>query len=219
MAVNFGQLTQWILDDTNRDASTLLNGGVSSATYKTAVQRAIVTAIKYMESSLYWAFKTSSVVTILDQEYSVSLPPDFSSLVAIQFSIGSTLYSLREGFVNLSFPEMLSFYQNSGEQGTPRKYAIYDDRLYIYPLASGDTNFTLYYYQKDVFYPQNDEDTSIWFSDETVDLVRMKAMERFYHDTLQAPEIASRYTIAVDDFERNLMRKNNLRQNNNVLSI
>jgi len=217
MAVNFGQLIQQILDDTNRDASTLLNGGIS--TYKTAVGRAIVTAIKYMESSLYWAFKTSSVVTILDTEYSTALPADFSSLVAIQFSIGNTLYSLRQGFVNETFPDVLSYYDNNAEQGIPKKYALYDNRLYVYPLASGDTDFTIYYYQKDIFYPAVDEDTSIWFADETVDLVRMKAMERFYHDTLQSSEIANTYSLAVIDFEKNLMRKNNLRQNNNVLSI
>lgn len=219
MAVNFGQLIQQILDDTNRDASTLLNGGVSISTYKTAVGRAIVTAIKYMESSLYWAFKTSSVVTILDREYSVELPADFSSMVTVQFSIGNVFYSLREGFTNVTFPELLAFYNNNAQQGIPNKYAIYDNRLYIFPLASGDTPFTIYYYQKDVFYPAVDEDTSIWFNDETVDLVRMKAMERFYHDTLQSPELANTYSAAASDFAGNLMRKNNLRQNFNTLSI
>jgi len=219
MAVNFGQLIQQILDDTNRDASTLLNGGVSTSTYKTAVGRAIVTAIKYMESALYWAFKTTSTITILDQEFSTSLPADFSSLVAVQFSIGNTLYSLRQGFINDTLPQVLAYYDNSAEQGVPKKYAIFNDTFYIFPLASGDTVFTLYYYQKDVFYPSVDEDTSIWFNDETVDLVRMKAMERFYHDTLQSPELATTYSLAAIDFEKNLMRKNNLRQNNNVLSI
>ena len=217
MAVNFGELIQQILDDTNRDASTLLNGGV--ATYKTAVGRAIVTAIKYMESSLYWAFKTSSMVTILDTQFSTPLPADFSSMVTVQFSIGNVLYSLREGFTDVTFPDLIAFYNNNAQQGIPNKYSIYDNTLYIFPLASGDTDFTLYYYQKDVFYPVVDSDTSIWFSDETVDLVRMKAMERFYHDTLQSSEIATTYSLAVIDFEKNLMRKNNLRQNFNTLSI
>src|SRR4249920_1630753 len=207
MAVNFGELIQQILDDTNRDASTLLNGGV--ATYKTAVGRAIVTAIKYMESSLYWAFKTSSMVTILDTQFSTPLPADFSSMVTVQFSIGNVLYSLREGFTDVTFPDLIAFYNNNAQQGIPNKYSIYDNTLYIFPLASGDTDFTLYYYQNDVFYPVVDSDTSIWFSDETVDLVRMKAMERFYHDTLQSSEIATTYSLAVIDFEKNLMRKNN----------
>lgn len=219
MAVNFGELIQWILDDTNRDASTLLNGGVSISTYKTAVGRAIVTAIKYMESSLYWAFKKNAVITILDQQNSTPLPADFSSMVAVQFSIGTTLYSLRQGFVNQTFSDLLSYYNNNAEQGTPKCYAIFNDTFYVYPLASGDTPFTIYYYQKDEFYPVVDTDTSIWFSDETVDLVRMKAMERFYHDTLQSSEIANTYSLAVIDFEKNLMRKNNLRQNYNTLSI
>lgn len=219
MAVNFGELIQWILDDTNRDASTLLNGGVSISTYKTAVGRAIVTAIKYMESSLYWAFKKSSVITILNQQNSTPLPADFSSMVTVQFNIGSTLYSLRQGFVDRTFPDLLSYYNNNAEQGTPKGFAIFNDTFYVYPLTSGDTVFTIFYYQKDEFYPAIDTDTSIWFSDETVDLVRMKAMERFYHDTLQSPEIANTYSLAVVDFEKNLMRKNNLRQNYNTLSI
>lgn len=218
MAVNFGQLIQQILDDTNRDASTLLNGSGTS-TYKTAVGRAIVTAIKYMESNLYWAFTKNAVVTIPDQADSVSLPADFSSLITIQYDVGNTLYSLQQGFSSVTFEDLISYYNNTAEQGLPRKYAIFNNTLYVYPLASGDTDFTVYYYEKDEFYPAVDEDTSIWFSDETVDLVRMKAMERFYHDTLQSPELASTYNNVASDFESNLMRKNNLRQNYNTLSI
>jgi hypothetical protein len=219
MTINFGQLTQQILDDTNRDGATLLNGGSSNSTYETAVQRAIVTAIKYMESSLYWAFKTVTNITVLDTAFSTPLPANFSSLVAVQFTIGNVLYSLRQGFTNQTFPDVLSYFNNTAEQGIPRKYAIFNNTFYIHPLAAGDTVFTIYYYQKDEFYPAVDEDTSIWFADETVDLVRMKAMERFYHDTLQSPELAGAYSTAAADFERNLMRKNNLRQNNNILSI
>lgn len=220
MAITFGDLTQQILEDANRDPSTLLNGAASGGdTYKTAVQRAIVTAIKYMESDLFWAFKQNAVITVLDQTNSISLPADFQSMITAQFNVGNTLYSLRQGFTNATFEDLLSYYNNNAEQGIPKKYAVYNNTFYIYPLASGDTDFTIYYYQKDIFYPVNDNDVSIWFSDATVDLVRMKAMERFYHDTLQSYEIAQTYSMAVADFERNLMRKNNLRQNYNIMSV
>lgn len=220
MAITFGDLAQQILQDANRDPSTLLNGAVSGgATYKTAVQRAIVSAIKYMESSLYWAFRKNAVITVLDQTNSVSLPADFESMITVQFNIGNTLYSLRQGFTNSTFEDLLSYYSNSAEQGIPRKYAIFNNTFYIFPLASGDTDFTIYYYQKDIFYPSNDNDVSLWFSDETVDVVRLKAMERFYHDTLQSYEIAQTYSMAVADFEKNLLRKNNLRQNYNIMSV
>jgi len=218
MAVNFGELINQILEDTNRDGSTFLNGS-NSDTYKTAVGRAIVTAIKYVESSLYWAYKTSAQVTINKALNSVALPADFSSIITIQFNIGTTLYSLQQGFLNISFEDLISLFQNAAETGIPAKYALFNNTLYVYPTVGANTTFTIYYYQKDVFYPEADGDTSIWFGDETIDLVRMKAMERFYHDTLQSSEIANTYSIAVVDFEKNLMRKNNQRQNYNIMSI
>lgn len=218
MAVNFGQLTQQILDDTNRDGSTLLNGNTTS-TYTTAVQNAIVTAIKYVENTLYWAYKTSAQITINKAINNTSLPADFSSMITIQFSVGNGLYSLRQGFLNITFEDLIALYENTAETGIPRQYAIFNDTLYIFPTAGADTTFTIYYYQKDIFYPAVPSDTSIWFGDETIDLVRMKAMERFYHDTLQAPELANTYSLAVLDFEKNLMRKNNMRQNYNIMSI
>lgn len=218
MAVNFGQLTQQILDDTNRDGSTLLNGNTTS-TYTTAVQNAIVTAIKYAESSLYWAYKTSAQVTITKALNSISLPADFSSIITVQFNIGNSLYSLRQGFLNITFEDLISLYQNTAETGIPRQYALFNDTLYVYPTVGADTTFTIWYYQKDIFYPAVPSDISIWFGDETVDLIRMKAMERFYHDTLQSAELANTYSLSVLDFEQNLMRKNNQRQNYNILSI
>jgi hypothetical protein len=218
MAVTFGELIEQILEDTNRDGSTLLNP-LSASTYKTAVGRAIITAIKYLESSLYWAYKTSAQFTITTALNSMALPADFSSIITVQFNIGNSLYSLRQGFLNITFEDLIALYQNTGETGIPRQYALFNNTFYVYPTVGADTTFTVYYYQKDVFYPDADDDTSIWFGDETVDLVRMKAMERFYHDTLQSSEIASTYSNAAMDFERNLMRKNNQRQNYNIMSI
>ncbi len=218
MAVNFGQLTQQILDDTNRDGTTLLNSSTTS-TYTTAVNNAIVTAIKYLESSLYWAYKTSTSVTINQFLNSINLPADFSSIITIQFNISNGLYSLRQGFLNITFEDLIALYENTAETGIPRKYALFNDVLYVYPTCGADTTFTIWYYQKDVFYPAVPSDTSIWFGDETVDLVRVKAMEYFYHDTLQAPEIANTFAMEFADFEKNMMRKNNQRQNYNIMSI
>jgi len=217
MAITFGNLATQILEDTNRDGSTLLNGAASN-TYETAVKRAIITAIKYMENSLYWAFKSSAQVTITKGTKSIPLPADFLGLITVQFEVSSGLYSLREGFLNIPFEDLIALYNNKGEQGIPAKYAIFNNVLYVYPLVSADTTFTVYYYQKDTFYPVNDDDRSIWFSDETVDAVRLKAMERFYHDTLQAPEIAQTYALSALDFEKDLMRKNNTRQNYPIMS-
>lgn len=218
MAVTFGALIEQILEDTNRDGGSLLNGS-SSNTYKTAVQRAIITAIKYMESSLYWAFKTSAVLTIPAAQNNVALPADFSSIITIQFNIGNTLYSLNQGFLNITFEDLIALYKNTAQTGISTKYALFNNTLYVFPTVGADTTFTVWYYQKDEFYPVGDNDTSIWFNDETVDIVRMKAMERFYHDTLQSPELSTSYSLAVVDFEKNLMRKNNQRQVYNTMSI
>lgn len=237
MAVTMGQLTAQILTDTNRDSQTLdPNFGEDIPLYPAAIQRAILTAIKYMESRFFWMFRTSATIEISQGTNFVDLPSDFNNLDFAQYNIGSVIYTRKTGFINVTFEDLFNYYNSANDCGIPRRYAIKSDiengqivnRFYIYPNVQASLPnpqaFTVWYYYKDAVYPTvdgslNNDTTSIWFNDATVDLVRMKAMERFYHDTLQAPDLAANYTQFVTQFENNLSMKNQNKQLYNMLSV
>ena len=209
MAVTLGQLKTRILFDTNRDAGT----------YGAAVQAAIVTAISYMQNKYFWKFKKSGQVIIPDRKNSVQLPEDYQNMLTVQFTIGNTLYSLNQSFLNKSFEDLIALFDTTAQVGTPQCYAIFNNVLYVYPLVPGDTTFNIYYCFKDAFLPDNDADTSIWFDSDTVDLIRIKAMELFYQDTLQSPESAAPFSMSFKEFEKNLAQNNNNKQQYNMLSV
>lgn len=209
MAVTLGQLKNRILFDTNRDAGT----------YGAAVNAAIVTAISYMQNKYFWKFKKSGQVTILNGKNSVQLPDDYQNMLTVQFGIGNTLYSLKQGFLNKSFEDLLALYQTTAQVGVPQWYAIFNNVLYVYPLTPGDTIFNIYYCFRDAFLPATDADSSIWFDSDTVDLIRMKAMELFYQDTLQSTENAEVYASSFKDFEQNFAQNNTNKQQYLMLSV
>jgi hypothetical protein len=209
MAVSFGQLKTQILFDTNRDP----------VVYGDAVGNAITTAIKFAESSYFYLFTKIGVVTISDGSNFTALPSDFNQLINVNYSLSNTIYGRNQGFLGIGWNDLQSLFTNTATTGLPRYYALFNNYLYVYPYVSGDTDFTITYYYKDISYPSSNTDTSIWFNDATVDLIRLIAMQRFYKDTLQSPEIAASYEGDVIKFEENLMRKNNYRQINNLLSV
>lgn len=208
MAVTLGALKNRILFDTNRDSST----------YGDSINKSIVTAISFMQSKYFWNFKKFGQVIIPNGKNSINLPDDYQNMITIQFSIGNTLYSLNQGFINTTFEDLIARYNTTAQTGISKIYAVYNNVLYVFPLTAGDTTFTVYYYYKDTFLPATDADSSIWFANDTIDLIRLKAMERFYHDTLQSPEIAAAYALAFNDFESNFCLKNNNKQQYNMLS-
>lgn len=209
MAVTLGTLKNRILFDTNRDVST----------YGDSINKSIVTAISFMQSKYFWNFKKFGQVVIPNGKNSINLPADYQNMITVQFSIGNTLYSLNQGFLNITFEDLIAKFNTTAQVGTPQRYAVFNNVLYVFPLTPGDTTFTVYYYYKDTFLPETDADSSIWFADDTIDLIRLKAMERFYHDTLQSPEIASAYALAFNDFESNFCLKNSNKQQYNMLSV
>jgi hypothetical protein len=218
MATTLGSLAIQILNDTNRDAGAFLNPG-NPQTYQDAVQNAIVTAIKYLEYDYYWLFKKLNTITILQNSNVTALPVDFGMLINAGYSLNGGLYNQRQGFLPMPYDELTSLFWNTSSTGYPTKYSILANNFYVFPYCSANTVFNLTYYYKDVTYPVNPEDTSIWFNDLTVDLVRMIAMQRFYKDTLQTPEIADTYDKDIAMFQAGLMRQNNNRQVSNVMSI
>lgn len=204
-----GTLTAEILFNTNRDES-----------FAPAVKEALRTAIRYMESNYFWQFKKTADLIIQEGENNVGLPPDFCNMITARYLWNGSYYSIYQGFLNGNFPDVISTFANpTSQQGQPSRYALFGNTLYVNTYMSGDTPITIYYYYKDEFYPTTDFDTSIWFDDNVVDATKLKAMERFYHDTLQSFDNAQTYRDAFNDFMKSLMIKNNYRQTFNKLSI
>lgn len=213
-----GSLATQILNDTNRDGGAFLNPG-NPQTYQDAVENAIVTAIKYLESDYYWLFKKIANITIADTLNSTQLPPDFGALINAYYTMNGGFFNERQGFLPIPYDELTSLFYTPVDIGLPRRYSIFANTFYVYPYVNGDTVFTLNYYYKDIVYPSSADDTSIWLGDLTIDLVRMIAMQRFYKDTLQAPEIADNYDKDIAMFQAGLLRQNNNRQVLNIMSI
>ncbi len=209
MTVTLGDLTNEILAITNRD----------SANYTTFVQNSIVTAINYMQSEHPYAYEKISTITITDGNNAAILPADFSSLIYAEYSLDGTIYNSRTGFLNVSYPVLLSYYTSLNNVGIPTKYAIYGGSFYVYPYTNGDTTFTLSYYYTDTFTPAVPTDTSIWFGYLTLDCIRSKAIENFYRYALQTPDVAEAYATDFNRFLQNLRQSNNAQIYNMQLSI
>jgi hypothetical protein len=219
MAVTLGALKTRILYETNN----------TSADFDTGVTNAIITAIKFMEMTHPWVFTKTGVITILEGKNSVSLPADFNQLLDAKYTIpndpitnpgGSpVLYGTRQGFTIMSFADLNSKIWSTAEAGYPCRYAVYGAVLYVYPYVSANVPITIDYNYKDAFYPATDNDTSVWFDDQTVDVVRNKALEIFYRDTLQSPEISNSYVPVFENYSNALKSKNNKRLIYNTLSV
>lgn len=209
MAVTLGNLTDRILRETN----------MSGAEFTLGVKEAIVTAIKFMEMDFIWLFYKIGTITVLAGGNATSLPDDLAKLIDAKYPIGSVIYGADQGFVGIPYPDLNALFNNTTSSGYPLKYAVYGTQFYIYPYTDTDITFTLSYNYKDSFYPETDNDISIWFNDETVDAVRYKAKEVFYRDTLQSEIEAAPFRGAFKEWEQNMVIKNNNRQLINIISI
>ena len=208
MAVTFGQLAARILRDTARDVS-----------FQDAVEDAIVSAIKELEREEYWLFETDASLTLAANSDTVALPADFVALSTARLLVGTTYYNEVWGFVPVTNHEIYNYPRIQDQIGIPFMYAIYGTNMVVYPAASDEYTIDLHYFNKDLTYPVNYDDTSLWLGDLTSDLTRYKAMAMFYRDTLQAEEKAQFYEAKSADAIANLRIRNNQRRTINRLSI
>jgi len=208
MAVTFGTLIERMLYETNKSAND----------FETGIKNAIVSALIYMESNHPWLLSKAGDVIISEGTRATDLPDDLNTLITAQYNIGTVINGDRQGFLQLSFNELINLFNNTSESGYPTRYAVFGDQLYVYPYTNTDTTVTLYYNYTDTTYPAVDSDTSVWFDDKLVDGVRYKALEIFYRDTLQTPELGNVYTAITRNFEDTLKKRNNYRDRNNLLN-
>lgn len=216
MADTLGTLTSQILFEIERD----------STTYTLPVQRAILSALNYIEEEAYWLLEKMDTITVLNSQNFTALPADFNQLMDVTYLFGERFYGMAQGFKVVNWPDYLTF-RDIIYDSQPKKASIWGDNFYIYPYADGNIPFQMYYYYTDATRPDIDSATglfppsyvSVWFDRKTVDIVRYKALEIIYRDVLITPELALPYKQAYDEFLDNLIIKNNQRQNINILSV
>lgn len=209
MADTLGNLKSRILRETEREGEP----------FDTGAKDAIISAIPYIQAKFYNLQTGSSSITVLSGETAANLPADMASLVHASFNFNDTIYNQSNGFLQTNFVSLQNMFQNTSNSSIPLFYAVFGTQFFIYPSVTQDTTFDLYYYRKDANYPAVDSDNSVWFSDETIDAVRYKALEIFYRDILQSPEFAAVNKAAFDDWANNLTIRNNQQQQYLKLSI
>jgi hypothetical protein len=209
MALTFGDVTNLILAQTNRDAPT----------YGAFVQSAILSAITFMETECPYIFEKIAEVTITQGNNSVNLPPDWNQPVYVSYQLDGTIYGTLQGFLPSTYQDLIRIYNTTEDTGNPSKYAFFTGQLYVYPYTSGDITFTLSYYYTDASVPSNPTDSSVWFNPNTIDCVVAKATELFYTYPLQTPEIGQAYAASYASFLANLEARNNIQRQNNLISI
>lgn len=221
MALTFGQMTAQILAETYRDAS-----------FSIAVQNAIVSAIKELETEELFLNQTFTQLTVSDSQFIVPLPENFISvlLMTLLNSQGSVIYTAADGFKETTIWELETYKgQRRLEQGIPYCWALYENNIHIYPAPAVDSGgyiINLFYYYRDGSYPEvftspNDESfnaTSIWLDDFTQDVTRYTARGIFYRDSLQSPELAASDMQKAQDALARLKIRNSQRENLNNLS-
>jgi hypothetical protein len=219
VAGTLGDLKTRILYETNK----------SGADFDYGVTNAIVSAIIYMEQHHPWMFVKQAFFTIDAGTNFFTFPADFNELIDAKYAIVSppfpaplssyVYYGVRQGFTPLPYDDLNSLFTNGGQTGYPTQYATLGNIFYVYPITSSDTPVLITYHYKDEVYPEANNEVSIWFGDQTIDALRNKALEIFYRDTLQSPEIANTYVAIYQDYIDTIKRKNSSKTIYNILSI
>lgn len=215
MALTFGQMTDQILSETYRDAS-----------FTVAVQNAIVSAIKELETNQLFINTAYARLTLASGTDNTPLPNDFISVLELQLvsningDPGQVITTASGGFAEMTFWE-LKTYQPMLEAsvGNPTGWALWGNNLYVSPIAASSYFLNLYYYKRDGYYPTNADDTSIWMGDFTQDVTRYTARGIFYRDSLQSPELAASDFAKAEDALSKLKIRNSQRETINTLSM
>lgn len=215
MALTFGQMTDLILAETYRDAS-----------FTSAVQNAIVSAIKELEPQQLFINTAFAQLTLPANQNFTAVPEDFIAVLELQLvsnvndQPGQVVLTAAGGFTEMTFWELLTYQPLiEAASGNPYGWALWGNNIYVTPYPQNLFFLNLYYYNRDGYYPVNYNDTSIWLGDFTQDVTRYTARGIFYRDSLQSPELATSEFAKAADALSKLKIRNSQRETINVLSM
>lgn len=205
MAVTFSELKTRIIKEAGDNTTS------GQAAYFELIGNAIVSAIKFYESSKLWFLEERDTLTLTSGLDYTALPDDFRAAIELRVKVNGSWRGYNQGFSAISYQELIDQNINTTNTGCPSKYAFFADSIYFDRVADQNYDIDISYIKGDVTYPESDSDISVWF-DEGEDLIRYKALEMFYRDSRDAEEKAAYYKQAASDTYINLVERHMVRQ-------
>lgn len=162
---------QRIADEINRDDLT------------SNIRQEILSAIEYYKQRRFWWNETTATTTTVASTNYVSLPSDFVDLDIIQITVGSNTTVLDQ----VLYSDIVKWDIN-GQTGQPTSYALYQDRVRLYPTPNSTYTIT-FHYVKALTALSADADTNAWLTDGE-ELIRLHAKKLLYANKIRNAKAA-----------------------------
>ena len=162
---------QRIADEISRDDLT------------TNIRQEILSAIEYYKQRRFWWNETTGTTTTVASTNYVSLPSDFVDLDILQITVGSNTTLLKQETY-----EAIVDWDINGQTGQPTSFALYQDRVRLYPTPNDAYTLT-FHYVKALTALSADSDTNAWLTDGE-ELIRLHAKKMLYANKIRNAKAA-----------------------------
>lgn len=162
---------QRIADEISRDDLT------------TNIRQEILSAIEYYKQRRFWWNETTGTTTTVASTNYVSLPSDFVDLDILQITVGSNTTLLKQETY-----EAIVDWDINGQTGQPTSFALYQDRVRLYPTPNDAYTLT-FHYVKALTALSDDADSNAWLT-EGEELIRLHAKKMLYANKIRNAKAA-----------------------------
>lgn len=183
----------------------------SNGEFATQVVQKIDEAVRHYRHHRFWFTEGSLPVVTEAGESSYDMPTDWTGpqLVTVVLPDGS------EDEVEPRAWNDWLLSGNPGSSGRPYEYALWQQKLWLYPTP--DAAYTINLYSTRALAPFVDESTENAWTNEAEELIRKAAVRRMWQDVLRDYEEADRCELAEIKALRNLQRETAMRVANRVV--
>lgn len=157
-------------------------------------------AIRHYDSYPWWfTQEIGTIVTVADQQY-YDLPDDFGALASITITRDRTTYPLRS-----RTQEQLDAFTDIDHTGQPVDYAIFDERLRLWPIPDDVYTATLSYR---IRLPEISEGEANAWTNVAEELIRRRAEADVAYSVLRDAEAYQIFKVMEQDALSALRREN-----------
>jgi hypothetical protein len=157
----------------------------SDTKYDSRIDDCILTTIRQKEHDKWWFLERVGTLALSVGSDSAALPSDCGSVNRIDIIKNTDRYTLQD----LTYSQLTTRYYTSSpiKTYTPEAYALLNRTLYFSHIADVDYSLPIIYYAYDATLPSGDNDTSIWYEREGIDLIVAQATYLFDLTVMQNP--------------------------------
>lgn len=149
----------------------------------TNIRQEILSAIEYYKQRRFWWNETTGTTTTVASTNYVSLPSDFVDLDILQITVGSNTTKL----LQQTYDDIVGWDIN-GQTGQPTSFALYQDRVRLYPTPNDAYTIT-FHYVKALAELSDDADENAWLTDGE-ELIRLHAKKMLYANKIRNAKAA-----------------------------